>query len=202
MKKFLKESSLFYGVVALLSLILFSRPSTFGTLTAQQLDSIGGIYGYFAVSSALLLVSLIIMSYLHSKVKYGSIKSIADNRFTRINNIVNVVMLLGFLILAIGCIFEVPKLCSIMGVGFIGVLTGESNLSFTVLGLFIYILCFIYAIIGGKVSESDLPSRRRSVKLVKIKVSEFLMMFIQHVPSVISTIVLITYLLSLLNFAK
>ena len=202
MKKFLKESSLFYGVVIFLSLFLFLRPSTIGTLTAAQMDMLKNLYIYFTIAMLLCLGCLALRSYLYAKVRYGTIKSIEDRRYGRINTFVYLLMLLGIINILGAVFYEFPKLYKLMNTGLGAILGGSTGLSFTVTGMLIIFIVFIYSIIATQLMEEDLPRRRRSVKLVKLEVTEFFKIFLPHIPTLISLLIVVNYIFDVQKLVK
>lgn len=202
MKNFIKQSCLFYGVVILLILFLFVNPANLTGLTKAQYGQLGSVYGYFAISFFLCIVSLGVRSHLYAKVRYGAIKSIEDSRYSKRLLLVDGFMVFGLVNLGVSFFYQLPKLIKLMNTGILNVLGGETPLKFSIWGLIIIAVAIIYAMIGNKLMEEDLPRRRRGVKRIRISIGEFIAIFIPHIPAAISFLIYIAFLVNLNNLVK
>lgn len=197
MRKFLKESSMFYGVLIFMSLIIFSNPSRLGKITEAQRSSLMGVYGYFAMVILAFTVAFLIRSYSITRVKFGMLKSIDDGRYINVASKSDVLYILAAIVAVIAIVVEVPKLVKAAGGGFFTVLLGKSPIGYTLLGVLLAFIICLYAVAGYRMQELDLPRKRRGKAHVQVALTDFLSSFVAHVPTLVSVGVMVYYLVTL-----
>ena len=188
---------MFYGVLSMMALFIFSNPSRLGKITEAQRSALMGVYGYFAMAMLVFTAAFLIRSYAMTRVKFGVLKSIDDGRYINVASKSDLSYIVAVIVGLVAMFVEVPKLVKASGAGFFDVLLGKSPVGYCLLGVILVFIFCIYAIFGYRLQEVDLPRKRRGKAHVNVSLDKFLASFIAHLPTLICVIMMVVYLLKL-----
>lgn len=188
---------MFYGVLSMMALFIFSNPSRLENITEAQRSALMGLYGYFTMMILVFTAAFFIRSYAMTRVKFGSLKSIDDGRYINVASKSDLSYIVAVIVGLIAMIVEVPKLVKACNMGFFDVLLGKSPVGYTLLGLMLVFLFCVVAIFGYRLQELDLPRKRRGKAHVNVSLGSFLSVFLPHIPTLACLIMMISYLLKL-----